>query len=433
MSRYLAYTNALLGHVYPTVPTLLELRRRGHDVVVVTAASAVEPLCALGLDAVAVDPRLEEIESGDWRARTAMGAFTRDLRALLRRAELEIPDLDRAIARHRPDGLLIDVTAFGASGVAERSGLPWAHAVHFPIPIPSRDVPPYGLGLAPRADRFGRVRDAVVRRALLRPVERMMLAESNPVRVGLGLPPLREPADVYASAPLVLYYSAEPFDYPRSDWPATVRRVGPGVWEPPSDTDLRWLDDVDQPIVLVTCSSDFQNDGRLIQAAFDALADQDVFVVATSAGVEPSGFSLPHNAHLARYLPHGPILARAAAVVCHAGMGIVQKALANGVPVCAVPFGRDQFEVGRRVAVSGAGVLRSARRLSVPRLRAAVLETISRAPAAQRVADGFAAAGGASAAADAMEQLVRAHSVNTSTADRRTVDQVSEMPPRQIV
>ena len=31
-------------------------------------------------------------------------------------------------------------------------------------------------------------------------------------------------------------------------------------------------------------------------------------------------------------------------------MGITQKALAAGVPVCAVPFGRDQFEVARRVS-----------------------------------------------------------------------------------
>ncbi|WP_052441098.1 nucleotide disphospho-sugar-binding domain-containing protein [Streptacidiphilus anmyonensis] len=406
MARYLAYTNALLGHLYPTVPTLLELRRRGHTVVVATAGAAVGPLRELGLDAVPVDPRLEEIHSGDWQARTAMGAFKRDLRALVRRAQVEIPDLERALAEHRPDGLIVDVTAFGASAVAERSGLPWAHVVHFPIPVPSRDVPPYGLGLTPRADALGRVRDAVVRRTLLRPVERMVLAESNPVRADLGLPLLREPADVYATAPLVLYYSAEPFEYPRSDWPATVRRVGPGVWDPPHDADVSWLDDIDAPIVLVTCSSDFQNDGRLIQVALDALADEDVFVVATSAGVDPDGFTVPRNARLARYLPHGRILSRAAAVVCHAGMGIVQKALAGGVPVCAVPFGRDQFEVARRVAVAGAGVVLSARRLSTGRLRAAVLDTIRRAPAARRVADGYAAAGGASAAADAVERKV---------------------------
>ena len=50
------------------------------------------------------------------------------------------------------------------------------------------------------------------------------------------------------------------------------------------------------------------------------------------------------------------VLDRAVCVVCHAGMGITQKALAHGVPVVAVPFGRDQPEVARRVEVAGAGV-----------------------------------------------------------------------------
>ena len=38
-------------------------------------------------------------------------------------------------------------------------------------------------------------------------------------------------------------------------------------------------------------------------------------------------------------------------------MGATQKALAHGVPVCAVPFGRDQFEVARRNLTSS-GVVR---------------------------------------------------------------------------
>ena len=30
MARYLAYTSPARGHLYPIVPTLRELRRRGH-------------------------------------------------------------------------------------------------------------------------------------------------------------------------------------------------------------------------------------------------------------------------------------------------------------------------------------------------------------------------------------------------------------------
>jgi MGT family glycosyltransferase len=421
MPQYLGYTNPLLGHLYPTVPTLLELRRRGHRVTVLTASVAVDSLTNLGLGAQAVDPALEAIENDDWQARTPIGAQKRDVRTLVRRARFEIPDLERAIAAHHPDGLIVDATAFGASAVAERSGLPWAHVVHFPIPIPSRYAPPYGLGLVPRHDRVGRARDALARRLALRPLERIVVKQLNPVRGALGLPPLREAADYFrATAPLVLYYSAEPFEYPRSDWPASVRLVGPGAWDPPSADELGWLDEIPRPVVLVTCSSDFQNDGRLIQIAFHALAEEDTFVVATSAGVDPDGFTVPTNARLERYLPHAPVLGRAGCVVCHAGMGIVQKALSAGVPVCCVPFGRDQFEVARRVAVAGAGVILPARRLNRDRLRAAVRETISRAPAARLLAAAFATAGGPAVAADALETLVGNQATTQAFVEHRS-------------
>ena len=405
MTRFLAYTNPLLGHVYPTVPTLLELRRRGHDVVLYTAAAAAEPLDRLGLSVRTVDPLLERIENDDWKARTPVGAQKRDVKNLVRRARLEVPDLQRAIEAERPEAFLVDVTAFGASAAAERSGLPWAHAVHFPVPVPSRDVPPYGLGLTPRHDALGRIRDAVARRLVLGLLERTILAPLNQLRASVGVPPLRDATDYFArTAPLVLYYSAEPFEYPRSDWPPTFRLVGPGAWDPPGKS-LSWLAAIDRPLVLVTCSSDFQNDGRLVETALAGLVDEDVFVVATTAGVEPGGFAAPPNARVERYLPHGPILEKARCVVCHAGMGIAQKALAAGVPVCAVPFGRDQFEVARRVVVADAGVMLPKGKLTPSRLRAVVREAMTKKGGAARVAAGFAAAGGPTAAADALEEL----------------------------
>ena len=86
-------------------------------------------------------------------------------------------------------------------------------------------------------------------------------------------------------------------------------------------------------------------------------------------------------------------------------MGITQKALVHGVPVVAIPFGRDQPEVARRVEVSGAGVRLPLRNLSPARLRAAVRAAMELRPGAQRVARAFASAGGAAEAADALEEL----------------------------
>ena len=70
-------------------------------------------------------------------------------------------------------------------------------------------------------------------------------------------------------------------------------------------------------------------------------------------------------------------------------MGTTQKALAAGVPVCAVPFMRDQFEVARRVEHCGGGTILPAKRLRPDRLRAAVEEAIGCRAGAERVRDAF--------------------------------------------
>jgi len=75
----------------------------------------------------------------------------------------------------------------------------------------------------------------------------------------------------------------------------------------------------------------------------------------------------------------------------------------RGVPVCAVPFGRDQLEVACRVEVAGAGTRLPASWLRPDRLRVKTREAMTRTAGARRVAAGFAAAGGPAAAASAAE------------------------------
>ena len=85
-------------------------------------------------------------------------------------------------------------------------------------------------------------------------------------------------------------------------------------------------------------------------------------------------------------------------------MGATQKALARGIPVCVAPFGRDQFEVARRVEVASAGSRLPPWRLRPNRLREKVREAIACRAGAERVAAAFAATGGPPAAADAFER-----------------------------
>jgi MGT family glycosyltransferase len=227
------------------------------------------------------------------------------------------------------------------------------------------------------------------------------------------VPELADGAELFTRPPLVLYFTAEPFEYPRAAWPAGFRLVGPCAWEPPSQAPA-WLTADERPVVLVSTSSEYQGDEQLVSSAFAALADRsDLLVVATMPSADPGSIAVPANARIERFQPHGPLLERAVAVVCHGGMGVTQKALAAGVPVCAVPFGRDQLEVARRLEVSGAGTRLPVGRLTPARLRSAVEGAIARRAGAQRIAAAFAAAGGGESGADAVEALAAARSQPT--------------------
>jgi MGT family glycosyltransferase len=401
MTRYLVYTSPARGHLYPIVPMLEELRHRGHEVVVRTLASEVGLMRGMGFEAAPIDPTIESHEMEDWRARSSVGALQAGLRVFLGRAPYEGLDLRRAIEQERPQALLVDINAWGAIAVAETAGLPWATWCPYPLPVPSRDAPPFGPGFAPARGPLGRLRDRLLRPVLLGTYNRLA-PELDAVREELGAPPLGDLTSAMLRAPLMLYLTAEPFEYPRSDWPASVRLVGPGIWEPPAERPA-WLEELDRPLVLVTCSTEFQNDGKLAQIALEALAGEDVDVVVTTAGVDPSEIAPSPHARVAKFVPHGLLLERAACVICHGGMGITQKALASGVPVCVVPFGRDQLEVARRAEVAGAGTRLPAARLRPDRLRAAVREAMSKRVGAERVASAFAAVDGPVVSADLLE------------------------------
>ncbi len=405
MARVLLYTSPSPGHVYPPIGTAVALRDRGHEITIRTAAAKVGSLGRLGFDVAPIDPSIEAIETEDWKARTSIGAIRSLLETWDQRADHEIADLRAAIDEEEPDLILIDPNATSASALAEASGLPWAHYIPYPHPVQARGVPAFGPGFAPSTSPLGGFRDAAADR-VKEAAYASALTRYNARRRSLDLPALDRYEEWLLRAPIALQFSAEPFEYPRA-WPENSRLVGPALWEPPA-AEPEWLAAEERPIVLVNASTEFQDDAVLIGTALEAFADSPYLLVATTAAHDPSRFKAPANAIVERFIPHGPILRRAAAVISHGGMGTTQKALASGVPVCVVPFIRDQFEVARRVEHCGAGTILTPRKLRADRLRRAVDETIDCRPAAERVRDAFAAAGGAEAAADALETLLPA-------------------------
>jgi MGT family glycosyltransferase len=402
MARILAYTSPARGHLFPLTPILDELLRRGHEISVRTLASEVPLMRSRGFTAEPISGLVEQIQLDDWRSRSPQRALAASVRGFCSRAEYDAPDLAGAIQDEQPEAVLVDINAWGALAAAERWGGPWAAFCPYPVALRSPQVPPFGPGLPPARGPLGRARDRLARPLVLGTIERAMRPPLNQIRAELGLSALGHADELFRRPPLLIYLTAEPFEYHRTDWPDSVVMVGPCDWEPPVEAPA-WLADIDKPLVLVTTSSEFQNDGRLVRVALEALADQPVQVVATLPSGDLTAYDIPSNARVERFLPHGLILDRAVCAITHGGMGSTQKALIRGVPVCAVPFGRDQLEVARRVEVARAGTRLSARRLRPGRLRDQVAVAMTMGGGAAKVAAGFKAAGGPLAAATAIE------------------------------
>lgn len=404
MAVIAAYMSPSIGHLYPFVGVLLELQARGHRIHFRTLRREVPRMRALGFDVDAIDPRLEAVELDDWRSRPLRDGLLGVIDTFAARAEFAAPDLQSLLRAAEPDLVITDINAWGAAAAAEASGLPWVSLAPYSPFVRSEGLPPPGPGLRPDPSALGRLRDAAARRLVLDQAEQEMLRRRNGLRERLaGLPPLESAAAVFRRAPMTLVTTAEPLEYHHADWAPDLQLVGDTSWEP-ATPEPAWLRAIDGPIVLVTSSSEFQRDSAIIRTAFEALADEPVTVVATMpAGIDP-GIRVPSNGRLVEFTPHGPVLDRALCAITHASLGVAQKALARGVPVVAVPWGRDQFEVAARVEHARAGVRVPRRALSPRRLRDAVARARGMRAGAQAVAEGLAAAGGAARAATLVEQ-----------------------------
>lgn len=385
MSRILAYCWALGGHLRPIMATVDALRERGHDVMVATYPPKVHRTSA-----ASTTPAVHEF-------------------SLASKVRSGAEHLDALLAIHSPDALLIDSTVWGGLVSAECSGLPWAMMATTPIDLRGRGTDGRGFGLPPPTTRAMRLVDRIAgwqRDYLQAP----LLDAINALRHERGLRRHVRAADRLLQAPLIIAFTAEPFEYPRDDWPSALRFVGPAL---DSGGSAHAADAAQgTPKILVSGSthpSGARPSARLATAVALGLGECNFEVILTIPVGDLPG-SMPVNISVTRFVDHSRLLPNVDCVVCNCGAGTTQAALAAGKPVVAIPFGTrlesDRYEIARRVQVSGCGVKLSSYRLSPGSLRKAVLAVLTPrySEAARRMAVAFSRAGGASAAAFYIER-----------------------------
>ncbi len=188
-----------------------------------------------------------------------------------------------------------------------------------------------------------------------------------------------------------------------SNLPARHRFMGPVLWSPETDLPPWWGEvPADKPILYVTLGSSGAR--HLLSVVLQALADEDLTVIAASAG--PVALPrLPANAFVADYLPGVEAAERADLVVCNGGSPTAHQALAGGAPVLGLAANMDQQLNMDCVQRSGAGCWIRAMSVSPGSVRRKVRELLSR-PSYREAAADLQAAFGRYPAQDRFRNLV---------------------------
>ena len=425
MAKFLFTVWPFPGHVHPDIAIAHALGERGHETAFYTGKSARASLEVEGFRCFpfghveeerveAIVLTLDALSLQWWRARRRKAL----LRAwLLETMEAQLKDLSAIVAAWRPDVLVCDPAMWGPLLVLQETAqIPLAIMSYVAAcMLPGPDGPILGLPL-PRAGgklaRFGQ--------RVLRSVANVVAADvrraAEEFRARYGLAPIRTTVTAFAGRmPLYIVPSTPSFDRQRRDLPQSVRYVGPCQWDKPGDApSAPWLAELprDRPVVYVTEGSVHSKRPLLLRAALQGLASLPVQVIATTGRHrDPASLGLgviPPNARVERWVPHSDLLPRTDVVVTTGGTGTVLATLSAGRPLVVMPTAWDQPENAWRVAEAGAGIRLAPRQCTPEGVRRAVDRVLSDASYrqnARRLANEFAAYGGAAQAADLLEEL----------------------------
>jgi UDP:flavonoid glycosyltransferase YjiC (YdhE family) len=414
--RALVAAMPFAGHVQPMAAVAAELSRRGHDVVAYTGRAYGQRFADVGATWLPWE-RAPDFDEADLAATFPQVTDGRGPRAVV--ANLEHVFLRTGagqagdILEAGPFDLLVsDQLAVGSALVAERTATPWASVSLVPLALPSRDLPPFGLGLRPGSGTVGRLRDGALRRTSALVLGRHLDRVSGQVRNAVGLPATEVPAlEAFYSPQLVLAHGVPEIEYPRSDLPPQVHFVGQ-LAPPPAGRPLpAWwpeLSDGDRPLVHVTQGTYDVDPDDLLLPALAGLAGAGVRVAAATGGADLPASRVPANARQAAFLPYDQLLPRTSVMVTNGGWGGVLAALAAGVPLVVAGATLDKPEIARRVAASGAGIDLRTGRPAPGKVRGAVEQILAEPRYRQRartVGESLARHGGVVGAVDLLERL----------------------------
>jgi len=420
MSRFVAVALPDYGHLLPMLAVACELRRRGHELVVVTVADRAEVVRQWGCEPrVLAESSLpagwlrgidaeRAVRTGDELNRFNLELFTQAMtRALL----ADLPDI---LAELGPDAAIVDPYFYGAASVAQAAGV---STVGVEGALAPDLVPGLADPFAPWARQhqapsvLRRIATAVLgsgRDRAMRPV----CDELNRWRSSRQLPRL---ASVFDECSGLLRLRPQPrgFEPPGYRDDALVQHCGAFVPDArPSQDGFPWERLDGRPLAYASLGTIVARRPELFRTIAACCDERGLQLVIGLGGHFDvlRDAELPGDPLLTRWAPQLELLARASVCFTHAGLNTTLEALYHGVPLLAMPTAFEQPGVAKRIELAGCGVVVPPDEATPERLRQAVgqlLDDSNFGSTARRLGDEMKEAGGVHRAATVIEQACR--------------------------
>jgi UDP:flavonoid glycosyltransferase YjiC (YdhE family) len=315
----LVVTRASGGNLPPLLAAASLLAARGHRVEVVASDATRAAVERAGLPARAYT------RSPQPDVRVAFERQAATMMATAAGADVALDVLD-TIEATRPDLLIADCMLPAAVAAGEATGTPTVALVHFLY------------GLARRTMLVGGGAWTTDLEAL------------NATRRSLGLPPAAGGLASWEACDLLLVTAPRWLDLDL-EYPSHVVHAGPlGVRASGAAAER-------QRVLLSFSTTVMEGQPEAVQRICDGIAGTGVDAILTlGPAVDRAALRVPSRIEIAEWADHDRLLPTCAAVIGHGGLGTTLRALAHGVPLLLLPFGRDQGFNAARVAELGAGL-----------------------------------------------------------------------------
>jgi len=415
--RIVLSTFGSFGDLHPYIAIGLELRARGHEVVIATMELYREKIEKVGLAIAPVRPKLSPPQDQDRELINKILHPRKGPQYLLE--QIIFPAVrdsydDLLLAVSGADLLVTHPVAPAGPLVGRKIGMKWISSVLAPVSFFSAYDPP----VPPHLSWFNKLR-------MLGPgpmhlvnnvVKKFFRAkEVEKFRAELGLADYGNPIfDGQHSPTMVLALFSSVFAAPQPDWPPQSRITGfpfydGGLETPIPPSLLDFLDHGPPPIVFTLGSTAVWVAQDFFKESIEAsrrLGRRAVLLIGDERNRPPS---LPETVIAVDYAPYQSLLPRACAVVHSGGVGTTAQGLRAGVPTLIVPFAFDQpdnADHARRLGVSRTLARNKYSAATATRELGELLGDSGYAQRAREVGEKIQRENGAACAADFIEQAM---------------------------